>query len=125
MLPRASLFFFRSFLRYCKRKQPVMRNCMHNSLPTTLIKCHCQIYLIQNEAYLKNTKPTFQTIWAEGADKEGSARKQCMRIKKKYTVHSLSPQRLLRIHYIIQNGHSEPYDIAVIELHANFPVCLK
>lgn len=98
---------------------------MHNSLPTTLIKCHCQIYLIQNEAYLKNTKPTFQTIWAEGADKEGSARKQCMRIKKKYTVHSLLPQRLLRIHYIIQNGHSEPYDIAVIELHANFPVCLK
>lgn len=90
-----------------------------------LIKIHCQIFLIRNEAYLKNAKPKFQTIWTEGAHKEGSARKQCQRIKKKYTVHSLSPQNLLRIHYIIQNGHSEPYDIAVIELRANFPVCLK
>jgi len=61
-----------------------------------LIKCPCQNYPIQNEAYLKNAKPKFQKVWAEGADKEGSEnsekRKQCQRIKKKYTVHSLSPQ---------------------------------
>lgn len=44
-----------------------------------------------------------------------SARKQWPTIKKKHTICSLSPQRPLRIHYIMQNGHSEPYDIAVIE----------
>lgn len=56
-------------------------------------------------------------------NKTGSARKQCQRIKKKYTICSLSPQRLLRRHYIMQNGHSEPYDIAVIESRTPISLC--
>lgn len=61
-------------------------------------------YICLNEAYVINAKPV------------------CHRIKNKYTVVSLSPQRLHRIHYIMQNGHSEPYNITVIE--SSMPIFL-
>lgn len=62
-------------------------------------------------------------------DRGSRQRNQCKKTvpenqKEIYSTFTF-PTKLLRIHYIIQNGHSEPYDIAVIELHANFPVCLK